>query len=555
MTSKIPYYLEDITVDDGMVRVFEHPHSTQIAHLESACCVSNTAMYYFICKYYGINLDGEKVVSEIAKLQDKEKSSGTYGNLRWYREQEGVIDTNAAFFGLLPVALAYIKYPDRLTPKEKSIIGEMLELGGYWFVRECKTGGYAYTNKEASSGAALMLMAIACKNDSLLSEAYAFWDSFLDYTEQRGWGWGENTSKCYALVTNRAFEVVMSVIEASEDLYKRLGVLRSKLLDFLEYHGCYEMVPTIRTYNYVGDAWRYGTDINESEEEFIENNTRGGKKISLFDVYGFILHQLAPRYEAKENKSSFVKEKVFDNAYAYSYKGRNIRLGVMTHFPVVPNCAQEKGWGLAWQSMPVAVCAVNHETSFLRFAACCDGKLRTHPTTDRHFSVVNGTELFGDGNIPDEHTFANQRENVAVVVRSVKHIANNAAYFADEYVARRFDGEVEEYNGWYILNYGDCVLAVKSVNGEAILRRDGSEVIIAQVYYEGAGKFIVEKNFITAWAIAVFDNSDDYKDKLDGIKVSFEEITDLSVPRYKMPFKVSCGEVSLNYDPDGYEFK
>lgn len=555
MLSKVLNYMVDVTVDNGMVRVFEHPHTPQIASLESACCVSSTAMYYFICKYYDISINGEKVVSEILKLQDKDQKSPTYGNLKWYREQDGVIDTNAAFFGLLPIALVYLKYPEKLTDNEKLIVEEMLERGAHWFVKECMSGGYAYTNKEASSGAALLLLAIASKNDSLLAEAYSFWNSFLDYTEQRGWGWGENTSKCYALVTNRAFEVVLSVIDKSEILYKRLVILRNKLLNYLEYHGYYEMVPTIRTYNYSGDAWRYGTDINISEDEFIANGTHNGKKIQLFDVYGFILHNIAPKCELKENTSDFIKEPVFDNACAYTYKGKNIRLGAMSHFPVVPNCAQEKGWGLAWQSMPVAVCAVNHETSFLRFSARCDGKLRTHPTTDRHFSVVNGTKLFADDNIPEEHSYANQCGNMAVVVRSIKHIANNASYIADEYVARKFDGKTEEYNGWCVLNYGDCVLAIKSVNAEFVVRCNNGEVIVSQVYYDGAEKFIVEKNFVTAWAIAVLDNVEGYKEKLDKLRVSFKEVDDLSIPRYKKPFIISCGDAHLRYDPDEYEFK
>lgn len=547
-------YMNEVCVDNGMVRVFEHPHTPAVAHLESACCVSKTAMYYFICKYFNLEINGENIVREISKLQDTDKDSKTFGNLRWYREQKEVIDQNAAFFGLQPLALAYILYPERLTQEETKIILSTLEKGGSWFEKECKTGGYAYTNKEAGSGSALLLIAIATQNENLKNSAYDFWSKFIDYTEKRGWGWGENASKGYAKVTNRAFEVVLASMNESEELYHRINKLRNSLLDYLEYHEDYEMVPTIRTYNYEGKAKTYGLNINMSEEELIKKTVESDEKLGLFDVYSFILHKIAPKYIYSEDKSNFRKERLFDNSYAYTYKGENIRLGVTSHFPVVPNCAQEKGWGLAWQSMPVAVCAMNHETSFLRFAAECDGKLRTHPTMNRHFSVVNGTELFADENIPDEHTFAEQSGNTAVVVRSIKNLANKASYLADEWVAKQFDGKLEQYNDWVVFNYGDCILAVKSFNNSVKVEQNGKEVRVSQIFYEGKEKYLVNKNVITTWAIVVIDEVRGYKKELDSIKTSFEEKTDLEIPRRSMPFEITCGKAKILYDPDAYEF-
>ncbi len=78
-----------------------------------------------------------------------------------------------------------------------------------------------------------MLLAIGTitKEKELLREAYEFWNNYMDYTENYGWGWGENTSKCYHAVMNAAFELALCCMENNSELYKRLYKARSILIE------------------------------------------------------------------------------------------------------------------------------------------------------------------------------------------------------------------------------------------------------------------------------------------------------------------------------------
>ena len=72
--------------------------------------------------------------------------------------------------------------------------------------------------------------------------------------------------------------------------------------------------------------------------------------------------------------------------------------------------------------------------------------------------------------------------------------------------------------------------------------------------FAGKEKYLVNKNVITTWAIVVIDEVRGYKKELDSIKTSFEEKTDLEIPRRSMPFEITCGKAKILYDPDAYEF-
>lgn len=521
---------EKKTLDNGMVRSTVQPHTKDIEALPTAASGPLTGDYYFAAKHFGEDAEFEAMLTEIAKLQDTDENSWTFGCLRWYREEPCIRDTNGAFFTLRYIACALCAYPERISSRECEIIMPVLERAAVWFEKECFGHGYFYPNKIMSDGGLLMLIGMVTSNNDTIEKARKFWEGWLSYTKDYGWGWGENTSKCYLPIMVDALNLALICLDNSDSLYQELLAMRNRLLDYKEFHGDYEFVPSIRTYNFDGNTCSQGSTS-------IANDTR------------LILEKIAPEYIPAKSKETFHTEKIFEKSYATTYKGENIRLGTINKFPVMPTCYQTETWGLGWQSMPVSVLAKDHETSFLRFSAISGGNSHTHPAEDKH-SAYLFNRLFEDENIPDCFTISKQDANTAVVVRGMYHIANKASYLADEWYLQHFDWEFCEYNDWFVLNYKDCVLAIKPLGGSAKVTRNGEKIRISQVAYDGEEKLIIKRKWITSWAVAVLDTAENYEAELDKIATSYEVISDLRYSRIIPPIKITCGKAELTFDPD-----
>lgn len=486
------------------------------------------------------------MLSEIAKLQDIEPDSKTYGCMRWYREEPCIRDTNGAFFVLKPIVMTMLFCAKEVSESEQAIILSMLRTAGRWFLNECTNHGYFYPNKIASDGAMLLAIGTLIRDDTLLSHAQTFWDEWIDYVDKYGWGWGENASECYSSITASALDLALCCLEEHTERFRKLFKARSILMDYIAYHDGYEFVPAIRTYNFEGLVRNKNLmNVAHITDELFRPQDSG---IEYENLATMILHQLSPEYVPRPDENSFHTEKIFGNAYAATYKGRNIRLGTVSRFPVMPGCYQNVGWGLGWQSAPVSVLALKHETGFLRFAAVCGEKLHTHPAYDKRYAYLH-THLFSDENIPEINTFCNQVNHTAVIVRTVSHIANKASYLADEWCFQHFDGELLEYEEWVVFDYGDCVFAAKPFNGAAKIIRSGTNVRLAQIFHEGAERLLVCRRWITAWAAVVLDNPKNWKAQLDEIQTLYADVPDVRFPREMNCFSIACGDAKLDFDP------
>ena len=550
-----PYYTP-IELDNGMVRGYGHPHVTDIKHLDTTCGTIATAAHYFISRYLDQPIDGELVLSEIIKLQDTDPNSHTFGNFRWYREEYRIQDTNAAFFTMKQLCLALLMCPEKIPQKEKDMLAPALEKVTEWFRKECKEYGYYYPNKIVSDGAMLMLIATSRKEPELLKEAYDFWNKWLDYTDEYGWGWGENTSKVYSNVINDAFEIALISMNPTSTTYARVLEKRQQLLDYMSYHDDYEVTPSIRTYNFFGEA-KPGGGIESltgskasGKEQDLKLILNKEGKLAAGTISALLLHAAAPVYVPNPDKASFHSERIFGKSYAQTYKGNNIRLGTITRYPVMCGCDQGVdpiigGWGLGWQSMPVSAVAMNHETSFLRYAAVADGQLYSHIS-----SGWTAKTLFPDENIIDSYTFSQQKDNCAVIARMVEHIANKASYFADEWYFQHFDGEVKNIGDWFVFDYGDCALALKNLTGKLEMIREGENIRLVNKLYDGEDKLLVCRRFISCWAAVALDSTEDIEGQLAKIPTSAEKLLDLRYSRENPRMLLTCGSATMDFDPD-----
>lgn len=545
-------YYRHIDLDDGMVRLYTHPHVTDVKHLESACSTVATAAHYFVSRYLDIPFDGLKTLTEIMKLQDTDENSHTYGNFRWFREEHRIQDTNAAFFTMKQITMALRLCPEKIPEAEKALIMPALDRVLVWFRKECSDYGYYYPNKIASDGSLLMLIASVRNDPTVLEEAYDFWNKWLDYTDEYGWGWGENTSKCYSAVLNDAFETALMCMDPQCQTYQRLLKARKTLLDFMAYHGSIEVCPSIRTYNHTGKVRNTsGVDILTGANALDlnamtdENGTLGAGTIAEL-----ILHSIAPVYTPDPDPADFHREHIFGKSTASTFKGKNIRLGTVSQFPVMCGCDQNIDpiigpWGLSWQSMPVSAVAVNHETSFLRYVTESGGERHTHMA----IGLCDKT-LFPDENIVDTYTFSAQERNCAVVARMVEHIANASSYFADEWYFQHFDGQIRTVGDWFVFDYGDCALCLRSFTGKLEVLQEGENVRLVNKLYEGPEKLLICRRFISAWGVVALDSCEDIEGQLAKIHASASKIKDLRYARENPCLRLCCGEATMDFDPD-----
>lgn len=529
-------YYKPQKLDNGMIRSYSKPHVTDIAHLESACVAPGTAVYYFVSRYLNMDIDGELILGELAKLQDTDPKSKTYGCLKWYRESTRIQDTNSAFFTLRNICYALKFCPENVPKNERDIIMSMLKHAVHWFKHECKKGGFFYPNKIMSDGAMLVLLSDVLGEKELIEDALDFWNRWMDYTDDYGWGWGENTSKNYTAVMKDALIVALMGMDKETEAYKRLLGIYKRLLDYCAYHGEYEFTPSIRTYNFEGKAV-CGANPADPKPNF-DNITLGG-------ISQIILHENAPDIEITPDPSNFHRERIFGESYATTFKGESIRLGTINKFPVMCHCYEERGWGLGWQSMPISAVALKHETSFMRFVTVSNGETRCHMSTG-----WKDKNLFPDMNIPSIYTYSAQEKNTAVVVRMVEHVANTTSFFSDEWFFQHFDGEVKSISDWYVFDYGDCALCIKCLDGKLELRREDGKLRLINKFYEGSEKLLVCPQYLNTWAVVALDSCDDIEGELAKISTSKENIYDPRFSRNSAPFKATCGDAVIEFDPD-----
>lgn len=550
---------QNVEFKDYMVYSHIQPHTRPVEALKSCCSAVITSEYYFTARYFDHIEDGfaEKMVAELKKLQITDEKSDKYGCMLWYREETFVTDSNGAFFVLLPLALAYRFCYEKLTDFEKESISELLKRAGVWFNNETH-GSIYYPNKIMSDGA--MLALINHITGEYEEEYKAFWKKWLSYVNERGWGWGENTSDCYSNIMLAALNIATISIK-DENLRNQVEEKRDALLDYILFHEGKEFVPSIRTYNFSGDK-NYGGYVYKCF-----NNPESLENIAPFRF--IIMHEAGMKCDNKNNGTER-KEHIFDGAYAYTWKGKNIRLGSVTRFPVMKDSYQREGWGLGWQTMPASVLVEDTHVAFLRMRTTVNNNEHYHPAINKHNAFLNN-RLFEDGNLVTVNTFSSQNKNIAIVSRGIKKLANSASGIYDEWCFPCGYEEIEEYNvngrKWYAVIYKKNAVLITNVGGikygdeerekiECKSDKKGDFSVITAALYSGEQKLLFSERLESAWVVIALEKNDGLEEYLKNIEINDEillnicesEITTLK----KRRISVSDGkiDVCLEINPD-----
>lgn len=545
-------------IENGMVLMKSRPHAMSISHLEECHSGTVTSEYYFAARFFDLISDEEAALmtSELRKLQVTDENAPNFGCMRWYREEDFVNDTNGAFFILLPLALALKLFPEKLTESEKEDIFALLRNGAYWFGRESK-GSLHYCNKIMSDGA--MLALIANLTGECKKECDEFWTKWHNYADTYGWGWGENTSDGYSTIMLNALNV--AVLACEGELREKAERRREMLLDYISFHNGKEFVPSIRTYNHDAKA-SYGGSIYRT---FHTPGSIGGfsESVRYIDIlHALLIEKSGAKWVEKDMNANVRNERLFGDSYAYTWERKDLRLGSVTHFPVMPCSYQSVAYaldgrpityGLAWQSMPVSA-MVEDKIFFLRTRTKVGENTHCHPL-EKSQAGHAFNRLFEDGNITVFSTISAQTDNVAIITRYANKLANTASAIYDEWCAPGCKIDTSEINGrsWYIIKGNEKAVAVCPLdgiyageNGRAPMKttvgESGIFTTVTTELYSGEEKLVFAPRVESSWVAVALESIDNAEEYLSKIEITDEILPNFEItlhPPYKKR-KITC---------------
>ena len=535
-----------IEFTDGLAKQNGPGHTLEVAGL-SCCHVGRLTADIYAAGIVAGEISepqGIEMLRAIRLLQIDAPGDHQHGAFLWYREETRVRDTNAAFFTLVPLAILRLKYAELIPDPQGRLVDTMLRAGGEWFTRQCAEPSLYYPNKIMSDGALLIAIGSVLEHEAFYSAGGDFFERWLEYTERRGWGWGENISLGYLGVIFKALELACLALRPAEtDLEVKLRGHMRALGEILRFHDGQEFVPTIRSYNFDGQVvrssplWRMvGVDSGAEEKSIgsLMNTVLFGDSVVI----------------AEENRPPVPRTrevKVFDAATSYSWIGHNARLGSLTRFPVMPGSYQWPTWGLGWQSFPVSFSVAQEQVSFLRWSVIERGHHRFHPTEDKSKTYLDPA-LFGEKYYPEVTTRSSQSQSALVAVRAMVGVHNSASSIVDEWVVNRFVGELHDCQSkdarrWIVLQYASSAVMITALAGIDSLRegRESATIRVVQdvdklrlqlVLFEGDETVVHHPRLEAAWCVVIIDEAPgDVLDLVESVKITDESFSDHEVPR------------------------
>lgn len=547
-------------IENGLVQNDFVGHTCEVAHLPVNHSGRLTSVYYVAAMLAGKLTDkqGLELLEGIYSLRHTETDRFA-GCFRWFAEETKVNDTNGTFFIVMPLVFVYLYHNDILPASHKEKIKKIFEHSYPWFLEECKSPSLFYPNKTMNDGALLLSISIILKNESGIKISLEYWDKWVKYTLSRGWGWGENMSLGYCAIilqalylTIKSFEYLMPVFaEEINALNENLHLIASNIISNIKFHNNHALVPSIRSYNFKGNLW------DESPANIISGLLPLDglfQQKSLEGIFRIPIDYNMTTTYFKDTKSDISplsvprvrSERVFDDAYAYTWIGKNCRAGSVNKFPVIAGSYQFPKWGLGWQSIPVSFLIEEKQLSFLRFVVLENENIRSHPASN-HSAYLNSA-LFGEEHLPKVITLCAQNENITIINRNMEYLSNKASMISDEWLIQRFEDKcysIEANNReWIILEYDKCAVAITLLSCFDCYKEDYSipkceitnkdnVLSITHYYYNGEEKRIEQSRIESSWVTIMFDDKKDFINKLNNTKIIDDIFLDGEIPRQR----------------------
>lgn len=530
----------------------------------------------------------EKLLDRIESAQILDPASKYYGNFLWYLEEIEPQDGNAGFFILSPLATLVTFRPDIIPDTHRTKILTMLQHAVPWFLHECESPALYYTNAIISSCSILYAIAVLTGDARAKQASDAFLARWIDYTRKRGWGWGENTSMGYLTVILNALQLIKHLSRYDNALvYQAMDELMTELYAWIRFHGEYDAVPSVRNYNIQGiERIPRVYFLYAGVTDDIEMTPQTLYHLMLYKDVISSYCKLHEEYLAQD--SVFNRQRIFDNAVAFTWKGKHCRLGTISHFPVMRGCYMPGGGGIGWQSMPAGILVYGEGMHYLRITSENGQSCRSHPVHEQKAPTFLNVPLLDGETQPEVNLFASQNNYMALIVRRIDHLHNLITKFQDEWVFKDFHGSAEKLTAcgieWVTVRFQQCSILLGALPGLPVIStktkqvalwiedqrtreylpleimREGKDLVVTQTLYDGDSKRIDLDSVETAWAVIVLDNEEiDPAEYLKSVSVKTdfpldEEISRAS--RYAVYNASLCDgqtTVTLRFDPyDSY---
>jgi len=387
-------------------------------------------------------LEVNRVLRALRDLQDLDPESETFGCFRWYAEDTHVDDTNAAFFIGLPLIVLKIQYADSLNSEDRIVLDKVLADLKTWFVGAVENHPRVYYPNKFLGDlvCAWMLLEVTEDTDNMPWLAEEMQKASLYWT-QHGWGWGEHMSDGYAGV---CLEEISFLLCLSKDLpaevRKSFTGLMNQLLSIEDRFGGKPRVPAIRSYAFTKSPRHENFRDKVREWTSVELMAR---KDAL--NLGPILHQLGWHDLASKRGKEVTEIQIecFNDIQANAWLQDDVRIGSLSTFPVMPT-AEHNGWGLAWQSFPVALWKPEGDWAFLQWLVEEDGTMKAHPAVDWNSAYLNNALSSGISPPIVGRTYAIQHEGNVLVLRIMPATDMNWEAASDQFRIINNQAEVRQ---------------------------------------------------------------------------------------------------------------
>lgn len=352
-------------------------HTVTTKHLETVHAGPNAASRLLAAAETEAleEIELERVLLSLRDMQWMEHDD-LRGCMRWYREEDRPYDTNAAFFTGLSLIVLRIQFYCQLDENCRKLLDEILSGLHLWFQNAVVHASYHYPNKYLGDlVCGWLLMEIMDKVDEngfvaeQMRKAAAYW-------LENHWGWGEHLSDGYASVCLSELSVLLMLAKKlPEDLRQAYLQLSQELLNIEDNFDGGPRVPALRSYAFqqAKTHLNYRDSIRPAGQETEQTFGNMPKLGNLLHKLGW--HDVMPK-RLKRQRDLLIP--CFAGAIATARVENDIRLGSMSHFPIMPS-AEHSSWGLSWQCFPVAFSRVESDWGFLQWETVENGVRRAQP--------------------------------------------------------------------------------------------------------------------------------------------------------------------------------
>ncbi|MFZ4777741.1 MAG: hypothetical protein ACOYM3_20420 [Terrimicrobiaceae bacterium] len=393
-------------------------------------------LHYFAMHHALEGVPVEEVLKAIFSKQDPKT-----GALPWYWESTHIDDTNSAFFTGMALIALWRQHADQLSPAAQDLLRQICTgLDRHFSTSIAGPSNAYYPNKWLGDLTCAWLLGELLERDDTEATEKALREAFL-YWRKKDWGWGEHMSDTYAAVLLDEMSLLLLLSKHLPADIRRDGLkLLNELLAINDAFADGPRVPALRS---------YAQGVSPKPDPYRER-VRPLVAVPLASLGNQLLcgpvlndlgwHKLvAPR----QPRRSEISVPCFGGTTAQAYIAEDIRLGTMSHFPIMPG-SEHWTWGLAWQSFPVCFWRPKADWGFLQWETVENGRRAQHPAGKLDWGATEKALSHTVNPPPVGHSCSLQRGPNALVLRLMPVMAESWEQLTDRLRVVDCKAEVKE---------------------------------------------------------------------------------------------------------------